>query len=233
MATDPPYCVQYTGNDRPIHEGKPSGKDWSRLYREVDIADLGVFLDAVFDACLPHLQEKAPLYCWHAHVQQPTIAAVFERHGLLLHQVVIWVKPTAVFGHSYFRWRHEPCAFGWVQGKKPDHGVAQLDSVWECDWEGKQRVVGNEHPTQKPTRLFEIPMELHTRPGGVVLEPFSGSGSQLIAAEKLHRKCRAIEIQPAFVDVALRRWQKATAKPAVLEATGQTYEAASAERRAP
>ena len=75
-------------------------------------------------------------------------------------------------------------------------------------------------------------MELHTRPGGVVLEPFSGSGSQLIAAEKLHRKCRAIEIQPAFVDVALRRWQKATGKAAMLEPTGQTYEAVAAGRRA-
>lgn len=223
LATDPPYCVDYTGNARPVHNGKPSGKDWSHLYREVDIQDLGLFLDGVFDATLPHLAERAPIYVWHAHVQQPTIAAVFERHGLLLHQVLVWIKPTAVFGHSYFRWRHEPCAFGWVQGKKPEHGVAQLDTVWEVDWDGKQRVVGNEHPTEKPTKLFEIPIELHTRPGDIVLEPFSGSGSQLIAAEKLRRRCRAVEIQPAFVDVAVRRWQRATGKTAVLAEGGKTY----------
>jgi len=230
IATDPPYCVNYTGNDRPIHDGKASGKDWSHVYREVDIKDLGVFLDGVFTACLPHLREHGPIYVWHAHVQQPTVAAAFERHGLLLHQVLVWVKPTAVFGHSYFRWRHEPCAFGWVQGNKPQHGVAQLDTVWECDWEGKQRVVGNEHPTQKPTRLFEIPMELHTKAGEVVLEPFSGSGSQLIAAEKLGRRCRAVEIAPAFVDVAVRRWQEATGRDAVLDGTTNSYAATAAER---
>jgi DNA modification methylase len=223
LSTDPPYCVNYTGNDRPIHDGKASGKDWSSVYREIDIKDLGEFLDGVFTACLPHLVDHSAIYVWHAHVQQPTVAAAFERHGLLLHQVLVWVKPCAVFGHSYFRWRHEPCAFGWRQGSKPEHGVAQLDTVWECDWEGKSRVVGNSHPTQKPTRLFEIPIELHTKPGHVVLEPFSGSGSQLIAAEKLSRKCRAMEITPAFVDVAIKRWEKATGKQAVLEETNQTF----------
>ncbi len=232
LSTDPPYCVNYTGNDRPIHDGKPSGKDWSHVYREIDIKDLGEFLDGVLSAALPHLREHAPVYVWHAHVQQPTVAAAFERHGLLLHQILVWVKPCAVFGHSFFRWRHEPCAFGWKKGSKPEHGTAQLDSVWECDWEGNQRVVGNEHPTQKPTRLFEIPLELHTRPGEVVLEPFSGSGSQLIAAEKLSRRCRAVEISPAFVDVAIRRWQRATGKQAILEATGESYDALAAQRGA-
>jgi len=153
LASDPPYCVNYTGNDRPIHKGKASGKDWTSVYREIDIADLGQFLDSVFAATLPHLLEKAPLYIWHAHVQQPTVAAAFERHGLLLHQVLVWIKPCAVFGHSYFRWRHEPCAFGWKQGSKPDHGVGQLDTVWECDWEGKSRVVGNDHPCLHPDAL--------------------------------------------------------------------------------
>jgi DNA modification methylase len=230
LSTDPPYCVNYTGKDRPIHDGKPSGKDWSHVYREVDIKDLGEFLDGVFKATLPHIAEGTAIYVWHAHVQQPTIAAVFARHGLLLHQVLIWVKPCAVFGHSYYRWRHEPCAFGWRQGSKPEHGVGQLDTVWEVDWEGKQRVVGNEHPTQKPLRLFEIPMEQHTRRGDLVLEPFSGSGSQLIAAERLGRRCRAMEISPAFVDVAIRRWQKATGKDAVLDGGTKTYAEIAEER---
>ena len=226
LASDPPYCVDYTGADRP--EG--SGKDWSRVYREIDIKDLGEFLDGALRAALPHLRDDAPLYVWHAHLQQPTIAAVFERHGLLLHQVLVWVKPTATFGHSYFHWRHEPCAFGWKKGHKPKHGAGQLDTVWEVDWEGKARVVGNEHPTQKPVRLFEIPMEQHTRRGDVVLEPFSGSGSQLIAAEKLGRRCRAMELQPAFVDVAVRRWQTATGKEATLEGDGRVYASVAEER---
>lgn len=228
LSTDPPYCVDYTGNDRPLD----SGKDWSHLYREVDIGDLGKFLDQVFAACLPNLAERTALYLWHAHIQQPAVAAAFERHGLLLHQILVWVKPTAVFGHSFYQWRHEPCAFGWRRGEKPAHSSQILDSVWEADWEGKQRVVGNEHPTQKPTRLFEIPMEQHTAPGSIVLEPFSGSGSQLIAAEKLRRRCRAIEIVPAFVDVAIRRFESATGQLATLDGTGRTFTKVASERRA-
>lgn len=232
LSTDPPYCVNYTGNDRPIHDGKPSGKDWSHVYREIDIDDLGAFLDKVFTICLPHLVPRSPIYIWHAHVQQPTIAAVFERHGLLLHQVLVWVKPCAVFGHSYFRWRHEPCAFGWKKGEKPSHGVGQLDTVWECDWDGKARF-STFHPTSKPTRLFEIPIELHTSQGDVCLEPFSGSGSQILAAEKLRRRVCAIDLQPAFIDGTIARWQKATNKLATLEATGQTLDEVAAERRKP
>ena len=216
LSTDPPYCVDYTGNDRPIHDGKPSGKDWSHVYREIDIADLGEFLDGALSAALPHVQEDAGIYLWHAHVQQPTIAAAFERHGLLLHQILVWVKPCATFGHCYYRWRHEPCAFGWKRGHKPKHGVGQLETVWEADWDGRARF-STFHPTSKPTRLFEIPIEQHTRPGAVVLEPFSGSGSQIIAAEKLGRRCRAIDLQPAFVHGTIKRWQLATGKQATLE----------------
>lgn len=229
LSTDPPYCVNYTGNDRPIHDGKASGKDWSHLYNEVDIADLGEFLDAVLRAVLPHTAPDAAVYMWHAHLQQPTIAAVFARHEILLHQVLIWKKPCATFGHSYYRWNHEPCAFGWRKGHKPAHGFGQMESVWEADWDGKAKFA-TFHPTSKPTRLFEIPMEQHTAPKAVVFEPFNGSGSQIIAAEKLGRSCRAIELQPAFVDGTVLRWEKATGKKAVLEATGLGYAETAEER---
>ena len=232
MATDPPYCVDYTGMDRPIHNGKPSGKDWSHLYREVDIKDLGEFLDKVFVAALPHVEEAAAFYVWHAHLQQPTIAATFERHGLNLHQILVWVKPVATFGHSYYRWRHEPCAFGWRRGHKPKHGYGNMDSVWEVDWEGKARIT-TFHPTSKPPRLFEIPIEQHTRKGAIVLEPFSGSGSQIIAAEKLGRRCRAMEISPVFVDGSVRRWEKATGKVATLDGSGKNFREVAAERGVP
>ena len=229
LSTDPPYCVNYTGNDRPIHDGKPSGKDWSSVYREVDIDDLGTFMDATFTACLPHVSDNAGIYIWHAHVQQPVIAAAFERHDLLLHQVIVWVKPTATFGHSYYRWRHEPCAFGWRRGHKPRHGVGQLETVWEENWEGKSRIT-TFHPTSKPVRLFEIPMEQHTAPGAVVLEPFTGSGSQLIAAERLGRRFRGMELERAFVDGTVARWQEATGKAAVLDGTTSAFEQVKEER---
>ena len=78
----------------------------------------------------------------------------------------------------------------------------------QVDWEGKARIVGNEHPTQKPLELFARPIRKHTKPGDLCFEPFSGSGSQIIAAAKEGRRCYAIEIEPAFVDVARRRWTK-------------------------
>lgn len=230
LSTDPPYCVNYTGENRPVHDGKRSGKDWSHVYREIEITDLGEFIHNLLVASLPHLVERAPVYMWHAHVQQPVIAAAFEKNGLLLHQILVWKKPTAVFGHSYYHWQHEPCAFGWKKGSKPPHGSQILTSVWECDWEGKARVVGNEHPTQKPLRLFEIPLEQHTGRGDLVLEPFSGSGSQLMACEKLARRCRAIEISPHFVDVDVKRWQNSTGKEAILASTGQTFRETAAAR---
>ncbi|MFQ5506556.1 MAG: DNA methyltransferase [Planctomycetota bacterium] len=103
-------------------------------------------------------------------------------------------------------------------------------TAWELDWEGASRPVGNEHPTQKPIEVFSIPMRKHTQPGDVCYEPFSGSGSQLIAGERLHRKVRAMEIQPAFVDVAIRRWQEATGKDAVLDGDGRTFAEIAGER---
>lgn len=229
LATDSPYAVGYDGTNRPSHDGKPSGKDWSALYHETDIKDLGAFLDGVYSACLPHVAEDAAMYLWFAHVQHPAIAATWERHDILFHQVLVWVKPCATFGHSYYRWRHEPCAFGWRRGHKPEHGNAQLETVWEVDWDGKARIT-TFHPTSKPPRLFEIPMEQHTKPGAIVLEPFNGSGSQLISAEKLGRRARAIEIQPAFVDGTIARFEKATGKQATLN--GLTFAQIAAERAA-
>ena len=227
LATDPPYCVDYTGDNRP----KDAGKDWSDTYREVEIEDLGEFLCAALGALLPVARPNAGIYVWHAHLQYPVIDAVFREFGILCHQPIVWVKPTSTFTYAYYRWAHEPCLFGWRQGHKPPHYLENgLTSVWEVDWEGKQRIVGNEHPTQKPLRLFEIPMEQHTRRGDIVLEPFCGSGSQLIAAERLGRHCRALEISPAFVDVAVRRWEQATGADAMLDGDGRTFADVMRER---
>jgi DNA modification methylase len=212
-ATDPPYLVDYTG-ERPNN----SGKDWSATYREIDIADAEGFFRAVFTNILHVLGPKGAIYCWHAHKRSGLIQKIWEQLGIVDHQQVVWVKPTAVFGRVYWHFRHEPCVMGWRKGEQPDHdGNHEFDSVWEVDWEGKARVVGNEHPMQKPTELFARPMRKHTKPGDICFEPFSGSGSQLIAAEQSGRRCRAIELEPAYVDVALRRWEKTTGKEATLD----------------
>ena len=88
----------------------------------------------------------------------------------------------------------------------------------------------NEHPTTKPVELFARPMRKHTKPGDICFEPFCGSGSQIIACERLGRRCRAIEISPAYVDVAIRRWEGATGKKAVLAGTELTFDDVAQER---
>jgi DNA modification methylase len=228
-ATDPPYLVDYTG-DRP----NDSGKDWSGTYKEVEITDADGFFRGLFTNVVSVLAPNAAIYCWHAHRRCGLIQRVWEELGILDHQQVIWVKPSPVFGRVYWHFRHEPCMMGWVQGSQPGHDSDhEHDSVWEIDWEGKSRIVGNEHPTQKPVEIFARPMRKHTRKGAVVFEPFSGSGSQLVAAEQLGRRCRAIELSPVFVDVALRRWQLLTGKAATLEGGGRTWEEIASARGVP
>ena len=87
-----------------------------------------------------------------------------------------------------------------------------------------------DHPTSKPVDVFAIPMRQHTRPGEVCYEPFSGSGSQIIAGETTGRRVFAIEISPQYIDVAIKRWQTATNKQATLDGDGRTFEDIAAER---
>jgi DNA modification methylase len=210
VATDPPYLVDYTG-ERP----NDSGKDWSGTYKEVEITDADRFFRGVFTNVLRVLAPNAAIYCWHAHKRQALISQVWTDLGILDHQQVIWVKPTPVFGRVYWHFRHEPCMMGWRKGSQPAHDSDhEFNSVWEIDWEGKARIVGNSHPTQKPVEIFARPMRKPTKRGDTVFEPFSGSGSQLIAAEKEGRRCRAIELEPTFVDVAVARWETFTSKKA-------------------
>jgi DNA modification methylase len=208
VATDPPYLVDYSG-ERP----NDSGKDWSATYREVEITDADQFFRGVFTNVLRVLAPHSAIYCWHAHKRQALISRVWEDLGILDHQQIVWVKPTPVFGRVYWHFRHEPCMMGWRKGSQPVHDSDHtFNSVWEVDWEGKSRIVGNEHPTQKPVELFARPMRKHTQVGDICFEPFSGSGSQLIAAEQLGRRCFAMELEPVFVEVAVRRWEAFTGK---------------------
>lgn len=226
FSTDPPYIIDYTGADRPRE-----GKDWSAVYREIDIKDAEGFLRGVFENGLRVCRDNAAWYCWHAHKRAALIERIWTDLGVLNHQQIVWVKPIATMTYSCYPWKHEPCLMGWRQGNKPAHkgdNTHQVTSVWSLDWEGAPRPIGNEHPTQKPIEVFAIPMRQHTEPGEVCYEPFSGSGSQLIAGERLGRKVRAMEISPVFVDVAIRRWQDATGKEATLD--GKTFEAVAAER---
>jgi DNA modification methylase len=234
FATDPPYSVDYTHVDRP-GESKP----WEGVYLEVDVSETERFVCDFYLAGLDHIKPKTPLYLWHADARRPEIHRACEVVGISVHQTIIWVKPCLVLGYSYYGWRHEPCLLMWPRKGKPHPPVhanmtnktttvwpvgyqktgdpttpEYYSDVWELDWDGKKRSVGIAHPTVKPVECFAIPMRIHTRPGDVCYEPFCGSGTQIIAAEKLGRRCYALERQPLFVDVAVQRWEQWTGRQA-------------------
>ena len=137
------------------------------------------------------------------------VEAVWQEFGAFVHQQIIWVKSRPVLTYSTYLWRHEPCLFGWVRGQSPKTlraEVGQLAGAFPSTiWEIPNEVDTDAHPTCKPCRLFTLPMEMHTEVGELCYEPFSGSGSQLVAAQQTGRRCYAIEKSPPFVAVALER----------------------------
>jgi DNA modification methylase len=204
FSTDPPYLVDYTGVDRPF-----AGKDWTDKFKEIGIKDPEDFFRDVFKAAIPVLEDNAAWFVWRGFRKVGLLHRIWDELGILYHQEIVWVKPAALISYCYYPWQHEECMMGWKKGFKPRHDGIRTDgisSVWQLDWEGKARVVGNEHPTQKPVELFAIPMRKHTLPGDICYEPFCGSGSQIIAGEQNGRSVYAMEISPVFVDVAVRRW---------------------------
>lgn len=223
LATDPPYLVDYTGGNHPQHwqekEGRlvdAANKTWD-TYHEGDEALYADFLRvALREAFVP----SAPVYQWHADRRRRFVEDAWHANGLLWHQTVTWVKSRPVLTRSHFMWQTEPCAYGWVEGNQPDvsrrpppntPNAWLIDSVGREDEGSDQRV---EHPTQKPVELFARPIAYHTRPGDVLYEPFAGSGTALIAAEVTGRVCSAMELEPAYCDVIVARWEALTGQSA-------------------
>jgi DNA modification methylase len=217
FATDPPYLVDYDGNNHPHKWGaRDNNKDWSDTYGMTwDDAEANPELYDKFIAVAKQeaILENAAWYCWHAFRRQAMVEGVWQKHGAFAHQQIIWNKDRPVITRSWYMWQHEPCFFGWVRPHKPPR-IADDNphSVWNIPTipPGTK----TEHPTSKPVQVFEIPMRQHAKPGELCYEPFSGSGSQLIAAEKTGRRCYAIEISPVYCDVAVRRWEEFTGKKA-------------------
>ena len=226
--TDPPYAVGYTGGSHPAtraNRGKANrNKDWSGRYREAppsaDIdssSEIGreFYFRFIMTAIERAIVPDAAWYCWHASARQAMLEAVWNEVGAFMHQQIIWVKSRPVLTYSVYMWAHEPCMFGWIKGQKPAVERKQEGGYPSTVWEvPSAEIETNEHPTSKPNRLFAIPMQLHTSPNDLCYEPFSGSGSQLVAAEQLGRRCYAIELEPRFVDVAISRWERLTGKKA-------------------
>lgn len=227
-STDPPYGVGYDGTAHPQNQrDKDSGRqpgsqnrDWGEEYWDhYDSPEaFKDFLSSIFQNASHHVVDDAAWYCWHASSTTEQFLQAWREAGIRYHQTITWVKPTHVMGFTMWNYRTEPCLMGWRKGHKPAvHAVSDEHSnCWEVDWEGKKRSTDGVHPTQKPVRLFELPMLKHTKRNDICLETFSGSGSQFIAAEKLGRRCFGVERMPVFCDVIVRRWEAFTNQKAEL-----------------
>lgn len=211
VSTDPPYIVDYTGDRRPEKDGKKSGKDWSHVYHEIPEKEAPRFYRSLYENILAYSKPGIALICWLGHKRIGILQDVWREVGILDHQMIVWVKTRTMFNYTLYDWQHEQALLGWKKGKKPPVYSNEMNtSVWEVESKDQSK----EHPTSKPIRIFGIPMMRHTREDAICFEPFSGSGSQLIAAEKLSRRCYAIEIEPVFVDVAVKRWEQLTGQKA-------------------
>lgn len=214
MATDPPYGVAYHAEDRPGID-KLALPKWEEIENDDKTGEnIQPFLErAFFTAASVALLPNAAWYLWHAQLTQGFFAAAAAAK-IVLHRQIIWVKPVLLLGFGDYHWRHELCFYGWVQGNRPPfYGERNQTTIWEIKHETSsgKRI----HPTQKPIEIFAIPLRNHTNQGEICYEPFCGSGTQLVAAEQLNRKCYALEISPAYCDVIVNRWEKLTGKKAV------------------
>lgn len=214
-ATDPPYLVSYDAKNHPskdFSDGK--NKDWKGRYADKQKTEpLGPFYEAFLRHSLSVCEANAAIYVWHASQRQIEVEKAMRECGILVHQQIIWVKNKPVLTHSFYMWQHEPCFFGWKQGNKPKRNPGDFPTtVWQIDVPILPGVESR-HPTEKPLQLFITPILLHTQSGDVCYEPFSGSGTHLCAAEKTGRRCFAMEIEPAFVAVALERLSEMGVKP--------------------
>lgn len=222
MATDPPYLVDYAGGQHPSSEANGGIVDGVRVGHEekhwdgyIDHEHSVEFYVEFLRCALDHaLTDDAAIYQWFGIMRTEVIWQSWREVGLLPHQVLIWLKTRSVLTYSHFMWNYEPMMYGWRQGHMPKvKPPADAKAVWEIGSAIEDGASGI-HPTQKPVETIRRPISYHTKPGGLLYEPFSGSGTALIAAEEMGRVCYAMEQAPQFVDVAVARWEAFTGKKA-------------------
>jgi DNA modification methylase len=241
LTTDPPYGVSLDGSWRdgvynalgPAEKtymrvsgqanaddatGAPAGaRGRTRGHRNTTLSgDTRVDWSEAF-ALVPSLTVG---YVWHAGVHAAEVAAGLKAIGFEIVAQVIWDKGLFAMGRSWYHWSHEPC---WVVrkagAKVPFRGSRDQATIWRVP--SPKMIMGGsteakqDHPTQKPLLLFETPIRNHLKAGEALYEPFCGSGTALIAAERTGARCYAMEIDPIYVEVALARWERFSGQAAV------------------
>lgn len=216
MVTDPPYGVEYDANWRNNAlraDGSPIG---GRAIGKVENDDRADWREAWV------LFPGDVAYVWHGGNMAHIVAESLIETGLNIRAQIIWNKSNIVISRGDYHPKHEPCWYAVRKGKTGHYvGGRKQSTVWDIDKPHKSETG---HSTQKPVECMKRPIDNNSSPGQAVYDPFLGSGTTLIAAEMTGRCCYAIELNPVYVDVAVRRWQNFTGKKATLESNGQSFD---------
>ena len=208
MVTDPPYGVNYDANWRNLTkrpDGTPYGASATGKVTNDDRAD---WTEAY------SLWSGKVAYVWHAGTQSHIVGQGLIDCELEIRSMIVWAKNVFAIGRSHYHEKKEPCFYAVRKGENAGWiGDRKQTTLWEID---KPRKSETGHSTQKPIECMEIPLRNHE---GDVYDPFLGSGTTLIAAEKTGRKCYGMELDPKYCDVIVKRWEDYTGKKAQLEKT--------------
>lgn len=191
VVTDPPYNVNYEGAAGKI---KNDNMEDDKFYQ---------FLFNSFVNMEQAMADDASIYVFHADTEGLNFRKAFQDAGFYLSGCCIWKKPSLVLGRSPYQWQHEPCLYGWKKkGKHKWYAGRKETSVWEFEKPKKNA----DHPTMKPIALLAYPIKNSSMTNSLVLDPFAGSGSTLIACEQTGRICYAIELDEKYCDVIVKRY---------------------------
>jgi DNA modification methylase len=206
LFTDPPWNVAIGRDSNPRHrQRKGLAND------DLSPDAFAGFLSAFASAVSPHLDGDA--YVVLGAAEWPTLDRVLREAGFHWSATVIWVKDSFVLGRSHFHRRYEPIWYGWLKtGTSSFQGRRDLDDVWEIDRPRRSP----QHPTMKPPELVERAVAASSAAGDLVLDPFGGAGSALIACERTGRNAAMVELEPRYCDVILARWERFTGNQAEL-----------------
>ncbi|OHO39013.1 lactate dehydrogenase [Streptococcus sp. HMSC034F02] len=191
VVTDPPYNVDVE---------ETAGKI---LNDNMPDSDFYQFLFDMFSQVEKHMETDASIYVFHADTEGLNFRKAFKEAGFYLSGCCIWKKNSLVLGRSPYQWQHEPCLFDWKQkGKHQWFSDRKQTTIWEYDRPKSSK----DHPTMKPIPLMAYPIQNSSMRGTLVLDPFLGSGSTLMAADQTGRVCYGIELDEKFVDVIVKRY---------------------------
>lgn len=189
--TDPPYGVSYDGSQGTIKNDNLKDEEFYK------------FLLDSFTNMHESMANDASIYIFHADTKGLIFRRAFEDAGFYLSGVCQWVKQSLVLGRSPYQWQNEPCLFGWKKkGKHKWYAGRKETTVWKFDKPSKSKL----HSTMKPIPLIAYPIKNSSSVNSIILEPFSGSGSTIIACDQTDRICYAIELEEKFVDVGVKRY---------------------------